>query len=100
MLTAEIRINGCMLAHVHVVNRGPVNKAEVMGDLCEYEWEVYQPEADSRKAGLLRGTTAHQRSAGALELIRNVIVAAADVPKSRSEQRRKAAQRKDDRTPR
>jgi hypothetical protein len=62
MITAEIKINGKLIAHVYAVNKG--------GDpdgTCAYLYEVY--EVGMGVEGVKRGEVTHDRLDGGLQLI-------------------------------
>ena len=65
MLTAEIKVNGCLILHVYVHNTG-----EMVGNGYRYEWHVY----DVGKAQVIdRGTVYHELADGAYALIAKVL---------------------------
>lgn len=69
MLTAEIKINGCLLSHVYIHNTGV---EPGMGDCYNYEYEVYNV-GEGESKGVIWGFLKHKRSDGALELVKKVL---------------------------
>jgi len=63
MLTAEIKVNGSLIAHMYIVNEGSFD-----GENAKYRYEIYHPDD-----GIIKGKMSHVRSDGALELIRLIL---------------------------
>jgi len=68
VLSAELKVNGTLIAHVYARN-----VAEAGGDVCVYDYEYYQVE--SRRVH--NGTVRHARSKGLRKLIVEILT---DVP--------------------
>ena len=69
MLTAEIKINGCMIGHIYIVNEGELGTSGIYN----YSWEYYKPGSDSPQRVVMSGHTSHTRGEGALTLIKKVV---------------------------
>ena len=67
MITAEIKVNGVMIAHVYVVNQGAASLDPDVDGLCEYHYEYYRPEHS-----VIRGKAEHFRPNGAAALLKEV----------------------------
>ena len=73
MLTAEIKINGVMIAHVYAVNKGLVPRTTekkahpFCGEFCTYAYEYYRPEHT-----VIRGKVEHFRPNGAAALLKEI----------------------------
>ena len=64
MLTADLRVNGVLVAHVYIRNL-----LDREGSLDTYTFEIYRPES-----GVIRtGTVMHDRDRGAEEVIVKVL---------------------------
>ena len=71
MLTAEIKINGKLIGHLYIVNKGFVTfELGKINDECDYEYECYMVEEEEP---VIKGHVKHSRKSGALELIKKVI---------------------------
>lgn len=70
MLTAEIKINGCLIAHVYAVNKGIVPGFHNKGD-CNYDIEVI--EIGQSDTPLFRTQITHKRQEGATVLIEKIL---------------------------
>jgi hypothetical protein len=73
MLTAEIKVNGCLIGHLYMVNTGPIANLEPsdLSGPCAYRWEYYHCDGYppiQQGEGII-----HDRDAGALGLIKKVI---------------------------
>jgi hypothetical protein len=75
MLTAEIRINGKLLGHLYIINRGCASAAYEIGlvdtptSMDDYLYDYEYFEVGSNKSPRT-GKVAHKREDGALALIR------------------------------
>lgn len=63
MLTAEIKVNGELIAHIHIVNESLLENNK-----SRYRYEIYEPREEVRD-----GRIDHFRVDGALELIRLIL---------------------------
>ena len=64
MLTADLKVNGVLIAHVYIRNL-----VDRVGLLDKYAFELYRPESGIIKTG----TVTHNRDRGAEELIVKVL---------------------------
>jgi len=69
MLTAEIKINGCLIGHLYITNIS--NHFDNYGD-NSYRWEYYCVHAQDGEPSIQIGNLSHKRAEGAIELIRKV----------------------------
>jgi hypothetical protein len=68
MLTAEIKINGSLLKHLYVVNKGPVIPQDDT-DLYHYNYTVVDTTTGENK----KGTVLHKRRTGAVKLVQRIL---------------------------
>lgn len=66
MLTSEIRVNGALIGHIYIVNRGEINFDKTR---VRYTYEYYEPD----EGRLQKGEVVHNPDDGALMLIDKVI---------------------------
>ncbi len=64
MLTAEIKVNGCLIGHLYVVKVGPL--PDEYRDLYEYDYSYHEIGSEI----VTNGKLPHYRSNGALALVR------------------------------
>ena len=64
MLTADLRVNGVLVAHVYIRNL-----MDRVGQVDTYAFEIYRPESGVIKTG----TVTHNRDNGAEDLIVKVL---------------------------
>ena len=67
MITAEIKVNGAMIAHVYAVNQGEASILPEVKDMCFYTYEYYRPEHT-----VIRGKVTHFRPNGAAALLKEI----------------------------
>jgi hypothetical protein len=69
MLTAEIKVNGILLAHVYIHNEGYLPK-NLSNDpnFCNYKYEIYEIGNDTGKS-IFKGSVIHDRDLGWLSLL-------------------------------
>lgn len=68
MLTAEIKVNGCLIGHIYAHNTGYVHAQN--HDECSYEYHIY----DVTEGSVIKsGRVEHARSSGAFALIQTII---------------------------
>ena len=66
MLTTDIRVNGALIGHLYIVNRG---RSEAFENATYYTYEYYEPD----EGRLRKGEVVHNPDDGALGLISKVI---------------------------
>lgn len=69
MLTAEIKINGALLGHLYIINKGPTTGNEFLTGLGSYNYKYEYFEVGSNEAPKV-GNITHKRQDGPLTLIR------------------------------
>lgn len=65
MITAEIRVNGALIAHLYARN---YSSTLTDPEVCLYSWEYYQVGGETR-----RGVVQHRRSDGHAALLAKVL---------------------------
>jgi len=68
MLTAEIRVNGMLIKHIYIQNKGVTPG---FNDIYQYYYEV--TNVGEGKEGIKTGFVSHSRSKGAFVLIDKVL---------------------------
>lgn len=63
MFSAEIKINGIMIAHIY-----GHNTSELIDGQCKYKYEVYRPNK-----AFVKGDVLHKRSDDILQLLKKII---------------------------
>ncbi len=71
MLTAELKVNGCLIGHVCIVNtEDPYNHLDCKDNVWGYEYGVVE---FASKTGKKRGKVRHNRDDGAFVLLKKVL---------------------------